>query len=56
MRVFVIDDADKMNDQAANALLKILEEPSPSNILILVTARPILNAIHDHFALSAYAF
>jgi DNA polymerase-3 subunit delta' len=39
-RVFVIDDADKMNDQAANALLKILEEPSPSNILILVTARP----------------
>jgi DNA polymerase-3 subunit delta' len=39
-RVFVIDDADKMNDQAANALLKILEEPSPSNILILVSARP----------------
>jgi DNA polymerase-3 subunit delta' len=39
-RVFVIDDADKMNDQAANALLKMLEEPSPSNILILVTARP----------------
>jgi DNA polymerase-3 subunit delta' len=39
-RVFVIDDADKMNDQAANALLKILEEPSPSNILILVAARP----------------
>ena len=40
MRAFVIDDAHKMNDQAANALLKMLEEPSPSNILILVTARP----------------
>ena len=40
MRAFIIDDADKMNDQAANAFLKILEEPSPSNILILVTARP----------------
>ncbi|HUN55669.1 MAG TPA: DNA polymerase III subunit delta' [Smithella sp.] len=40
MRAFIIDDADKMNDQAANALLKMLEEPSPSNILILVTARP----------------
>ncbi len=40
MRGFIIDDADKMNDQAANALLKMLEEPSPSNILILVTARP----------------
>ncbi|MCK7467276.1 MAG: AAA family ATPase [Desulfosudis oleivorans] len=39
-RVFIIDDADKMNDQAANALLKMLEEPSPSNILILVAARP----------------
>ena len=40
MRSFIIDDADKMNDQAANALLKMLEEPSPSNILILVAARP----------------
>ena len=39
-RAFIIDDADKMNDQAANALLKMLEEPSRSNILILVTARP----------------
>ena len=38
--MFIIDDADKMNDQAANALLKMLEEPSSSNILILVTARP----------------
>jgi len=39
-RVFIIDEADKMNDQAANALLKILEEPSFSNILILITSRP----------------
>jgi DNA polymerase-3 subunit delta' len=39
-RVFVIDNADRMNDQAANALLKTLEEPSPANILILVTAKP----------------
>jgi len=39
-RVFIIDNADKMNDQAANALLKTLEEPSPANILILVTAKP----------------
>ena len=39
-RVFIIDDADRMNDQAANALLKMLEEPSLSNILILITARP----------------
>ena len=39
-RVFIIDDADKMNEPAANALLKTLEEPSPDNVLILVTARP----------------
>ncbi|MFA5321289.1 MAG: DNA polymerase III subunit delta' [Smithella sp.] len=39
-RAFIIDDADKMNEEASNALLKMLEEPSSSNILILVTARP----------------
>jgi DNA polymerase-3 subunit delta' len=39
-RLFIIDDADKMNEQAANALLKTLEEPSADNILILVTTRP----------------
>jgi len=39
-RAFIIDDADKMNDEAANALLKMLEEPSLVNMLILVTARP----------------
>ena len=39
-RVFIIDDADKMNEQAANALLKTLEEPSADNFLMLVTARP----------------
>jgi DNA polymerase III subunit delta' len=39
-RIIIIDDADKMNEQAANALLKTLEEPSADNIIILVTARP----------------
>jgi DNA polymerase-3 subunit delta' len=38
-RVFIIDDADKMNVYAANALLKMLEEPSESNVLILITTR-----------------
>ncbi|MEO5857786.1 MAG: DNA polymerase III subunit [Pyrinomonadaceae bacterium] len=38
-RIFVIDDADKMNDNAANALLKTLEEPSSTTYLILVTSR-----------------
>src|SRR6266852_955644 len=39
-RVFVVEDADYMNDQAANALLKTLEEPPPTSHLILTTANP----------------
>lgn len=39
-RTFIIDDADKMNDAAANALLKTLEEPPPTTHIILVTSRP----------------
>ena len=41
-RIFIILDADKMNIVSANALLKTLEEPSASNILILTTSRPHL--------------
>ena len=37
-RVFILADADRMNETSANALLKTLEEPSPSNILILTTS------------------
>lgn len=39
-RFFIIDDADKMNDQAANALLKTLEEPPPTSYIFLITSRP----------------
>jgi DNA polymerase III subunit delta' len=39
-RTVIIDDADKLNDPAANALLKTLEEPTTGNILILVSSRP----------------
>lgn len=35
-RVFILDDADKLNDQAANAMLKTLEEPPPYAVLILI--------------------
>ncbi len=38
-RVFIIQDADRMNPPAANALLKTLEEPAADNVLILTTAR-----------------
>lgn len=39
-RFFIIDDADKMNDAAANALLKTLEEPPESSHIFLITSRP----------------
>jgi DNA polymerase-3 subunit delta' len=39
-RIFIVPDADKMNHISANALLKTLEEPSRSNILILITSSP----------------
>jgi DNA polymerase-3 subunit delta' len=39
-RFFLVEDAEKFNEQAANALLKILEEPPPTSHIILLTARP----------------
>lgn len=39
-RVLIIDEADRMNKNAANALLKTLEEPHPTSHIILVTSRP----------------
>jgi DNA polymerase-3 subunit delta' len=39
-RIFVINDADDLTVQAQDALLKTLEEPPPSAILILITAYP----------------
>lgn len=39
-RVVIIDSADAMNRNAANALLKTLEEPPPRSLLILVSHNP----------------
>ncbi len=41
-RTVIIDDAHCMNPQAQNALLKTLEEPPPSGMIILVTSQPAL--------------
>ena len=44
-RVILIFDAERLNHPgpaAANALLKLLEEPPPGTVIILVTARPNL--------------
>src|SRR3954452_4108665 len=39
-RVVIIDDADVLVSAAQNALLKTLEEPTPSSVFILVSSRP----------------
>ena len=36
-KVFVMEEADRMNDEAQNALLKTLEEPQPDTVFILLT-------------------
>jgi len=39
-RFFIIDEADKMNESASNALLKTLEEPAATSHIFLITSRP----------------
>jgi len=39
-RVVIVDDADLMNPNAANALLKMLEEPPARAIILLISHRP----------------
>ena len=39
-RVVIVDGAEDLNPQSANALLKVLEEPPPRAVLILVCSAP----------------
>src|SRR5215472_13154303 len=56
-RIFLIDHIDRANDQAANSLLKTLEEPPP-HLLLILTAENAYNllptirsrAVPFHFA------
>ena len=46
-RIIIIEDAQTMGREAGNSLLKILEEPPPHNLLLLVAAdsEPLLGTI-----------
>ncbi|MGH9767006.1 MAG: DNA polymerase III subunit delta' [Blastocatellia bacterium] len=39
-RFFIIDEADRLREEAANSLLKTLEEPPLTSTIILLTSRP----------------
>ncbi len=39
-RVAIVDSADEMNRNSANAMLKMLEEPPPKAVLLIVTHAP----------------
>lgn len=39
-RAFIVEEAEKMNDEASNSLLKVLEEPPAFSQIILVTSNP----------------
>lgn len=41
-KVFIIDNAHNLTPDAANALLKILEEPPANSLIVLVSAKPAL--------------
>ncbi len=43
-RVFLIDHADRANEQAANSLLKILEEP-PDHLILILTAENLYDLL-----------
>ncbi|MBQ6386943.1 MAG: DNA polymerase III subunit delta' [Lachnospiraceae bacterium] len=48
-KIYIIADAEKMNPQAQNALLKTIEEPPSYAVIILLTSRPeaLLPTIHS---------
>jgi DNA polymerase-3 subunit delta' len=39
-KIFIIDNAHKLNSEAANSLLKVLEEPPKDVLIILITHKP----------------
>lgn len=43
-RVFLIDQGDRANEQAANSLLKILEEP-PDHLILILTAENVYDLL-----------
>ncbi|MFA4889678.1 MAG: DNA polymerase III subunit delta' [Candidatus Omnitrophota bacterium] len=41
-KVFILDDAHRLNSESSNALLKVLEEPPRDSIIVLISDKPNL--------------
>lgn len=56
-RVFIIDDAEWLRHEAANSLLKTLEEPPATSLIILITAKPfsLLDTIRSRCLMLSFA-
>jgi DNA polymerase-3 subunit delta' len=56
-RVYIIDDAERMNQNSANSMLKVLEEPPATTLLVLLTAKPyaLLETIRSRCQMLSFA-
>jgi DNA polymerase-3 subunit delta' len=56
-RIFIIEDAARLNEASSNALLKTLEEPPRTSHLILITSRPasLLSTIRSRCQMIRFA-
>jgi DNA polymerase-3 subunit gamma/tau len=60
-KVVILDEAHQLTDEAANALLKTLEEPPPGVVFVLATTRPedladTIRSRAQHFHFRALSF
>ncbi|HEX8862220.1 MAG TPA: DNA polymerase III subunit delta' [Actinomycetes bacterium] len=55
--VFILDESDRMTDAAANALLKVLEEPQPGVVFVLIarSTKALLSTIPSRARTLAFA-
>ncbi len=53
MKVGIIEEAEKLTEEAANCLLKTLEEPPGESMVILITSQQASSFTHYNFSLSS---
>ncbi|MFL6215186.1 MAG: DNA polymerase III subunit delta' [Blastocatellia bacterium] len=56
-RVYILDEGDRLNAAAANSILRVLEEPPETTLLVIVTAKPyaLLQTIRSRCQMVSFA-